>query len=283
MRGSPHAQASVHIRGVPGRIDLREVDRGIYVGRYVINRNDRIEPGSPIRAILKQGNRTVTASYDIPADIGRVAAGPQRPEHLRISSFEAVPLDRLEPGAVLNFGLDGAPGAQAFVDLPGIRNDVQLTEVRPGHYEGSYTIRRSDRLDMSRPVVATLRMGERAVSANLSRPLVALAPVPARVGIEILNHQNNERVGEGPTHVRGRTAPFASVEVKVRAVPPLIGQFGVSQEVFSQTIRADGNGQFAFDFTSPLQLPGTRYDVSMVATKADLTAEARLVLFQRES
>jgi hypothetical protein len=283
MRGSPQAQASVRIRGVEGNIALREVERGIYVGRYVINRGDRIEPGSPIRAIMRNGNRTVTASYNIPSDLGNVAVAPPPPRELRIERFDVAALDRIEPGAELRFRLEGVPGAQVFVDLPGVRNDVQLREVRPGQYAGSYTIKRDDRLNMSRPIVATLRMGDRVVTSELARPLMSAAPAPAHVAIQVLNHQNNARVGDGPTHVRGRTAPFAAVDVKVRAVPPVIGQFGVSQEVFSQTIRADANGHFAFDFTSPLQLPGTRYDVSMVANKADMTAEARLVLFQRES
>src|SRR5438045_838794 len=52
MEGSPNAQAMVRIRGVQSTIPLREVDRGVYVGRYVITRNDRIEEGAPIRAIL---------------------------------------------------------------------------------------------------------------------------------------------------------------------------------------------------------------------------------------
>jgi hypothetical protein len=82
--------------------------------------------------------------------------------------------------------------------------------------------------------------------------------------------------------VRGRTAPFASVNVKVHAVPPIVGQFGVARQLFSQSMQADANGDFEFSFSSSIAVPGMRYDVSMLASKADMTGEARLVLYQRQ-
>ncbi|HSV35929.1 MAG TPA: hypothetical protein VLI46_10250 [Ramlibacter sp.] len=375
LEGSPRAQASVRIRGVQGNIPLREVERGVYVGRYIVNRSDRIEDQAPIRAVIRQGNRTATASYNIPA--GMVAGTPPAPP-LRIERFAVTAQERLEPGAELRFTLEGAPGALAVIDLPGVQDNVQLREVRPGFYEGAYTIRRSDNLNPSGPVVATLRLGDRVVTANLATPLggadnrppiianlspregdrvqggpatvvsgqfqdrggsgvdpasvrivisgrnvtneaqvtpesftyrAALPPGhhtvdvtardragnsvrrswsfdiasgPVSVPIQILSHGNNAQIEGNGAHVRGRTAPFATVTVKVNAVPPVVGQFGVAQQVFSQTLQADANGNFDFSFSSPFPVPGTRYEVAMVATKADVTTESRLVLFQRQ-
>jgi hypothetical protein len=376
LEGSPRAQASVRIRGVQASIPLREVERGIYVGRYTITRTDRIEEGAPIRASLRHGNRTGIASYTVPAGLTSVAVAPPPPQ-LRIERFQAAGLERVEPGTELKFMIDGMPGAVAFVDLPGVANNVQLREVRPGHYEGSYTIRRSDNLNASAPLVANLRAGDRVVTANLAPPqpsadnrppIIAnlspregdtvnaagptvvsgnfedrggtgvdpasvrimlsgrnvtpeaqvtpqsftyraplppgrhtvdvtardragnavrrswsfdVASVPATVPIQVLSHANNGQV-DGSAHIRGRTAPFASVSVKVHAVPPIVGQFGVAQQVFSQTLQADANGHFEFSFTSPFTVPGTRYDISMVSSKADVTTEAKLVLYQRQ-
>src|SRR6185436_5764683 len=48
MEGTPRAQASVRVRGIRGNIALREVERGLYVGRYTVTRADNIEPGAPI-------------------------------------------------------------------------------------------------------------------------------------------------------------------------------------------------------------------------------------------
>ncbi|HWP13282.1 MAG TPA: hypothetical protein VNN06_15775, partial [Ramlibacter sp.] len=214
-----------------------------------------------------------------PAGMANVAVAPPPPP-LRIERFHMAAVDRIEPGAELRFTLEGMPGAVAFVDLPGIANNVRLRETRPGHYEGSYTIRRTDDLTMRGPVVATLRAGDRIVQSSLAQPQFTTGP--AQVPIRILSHSDNAQVDGGQINVRGRTAPFASVNVKVDAVPPVVGQFGVAQRVFAETVQADANGHFDFSFRPPFPLPGTRYDVAMVAHKADVTTEARLVLYQRQ-
>jgi hypothetical protein len=381
LEGSPRAQASIRIRGVQANIPLKEVEPGVYVGRYVITRNDRIEDQAPVRATLRRGNRTVSANYNVPAGLADVAAAPPPTApapQLRIERFNMATQDRIEPGAELQFTLDGAPGGAASVDLPGISNNVPLREVRPGHYEGTYTVRRADKLDLAGPVVASLKAGNRVVTANLAQPLGGadtrppvignlspregetvpggpatvvsgnfedrggtgvdpasvrillsgrnvtgdaqitpqaftyrgplppgrhtvdvtakdragnavrrswsfdIASGPATVPIQILSHQNNGQVDGATTHVRGRTAPFASVNVRVHAVPPVVGQFGVAQQVFAQTMQADANGNFEFSFNSPFPVAGTRYEVFVAATKADVTTESKLVLFQRQ-
>ncbi len=387
MEGTPRAKASVRIRGVQSTIPLREVERGVYVGRYVVGNQDRIENGAPIRAILRRGNRTSSASYNVPENFANlpVAQLPvpvpvplPPPPQLRIEQFTVATLERMEPGAELRFAIDGLPGAVVFVDLPGAANNVPLREVRPGHYEGAYTIRRADNFNMNAPVVATMRMGDRTITANLAQPLVtadrnpptigALTPregdtvqagpatvisarfedrggsgvdpasvrisisgrnvtpeaqispesfnlraalppgrhtvdvtardragnavrrswsfdvagaVPVNLPLQMLSHPNNGQIEGNVAHVRGRSAPFATINVRIQAAPPVAGQFGVAQQVFAQTIQADANGQFEFNFASPFPIPGTRYDITLVASKADATNEARLSLYQR--
>ncbi len=377
LEGSPRAQASVRIRGVQSNIQLKEVERGIYVGRYTVARSDRVEEGVPVRAILRHGNRTTSASYNVPPGLGNVAATAPPPQ-LRIERFQVAGLERVEPGTELRFMIEGMAGAAATVDLPGVANNIQLREVRPSQYEGAYTMRHGDRLNVSAPLVATLRAGDRVATANLAhppgvgdtRPPVianllpregdtvnaaaatvvsgnfedrggsgvdpasvrislsgrnvtpdsqvtpesfvyrgAMAPGrhtvdvtardragnavrrswsfdvasgPAGMPLQILSHSNNGQVDGSSAHVRGRTAPFASVSIKVLAVPPIVGQFGVSQQVYSQSLQADANGHFDFNFASAFPVPGTRYDVSLMASKADMTNEARLVLYQRQ-
>jgi hypothetical protein len=129
-------------------------------------------------------------------------------------------------------------------------------------------------------VVANLRWGDRIASANLDHPLVTM--VAPDVPIEIISHPNNGTVEGDVAHVRGRTAPFAQVQVRVQAVPPVVGQFGVAQQVFAETVQANDRGFFEFSFRSPFPVPGTKYDVSLVASKADVTREAHLVLYQRQ-
>jgi hypothetical protein len=389
--GTPRVQASVRLRGVRDNIALREVEPGVYVGRYTLKRTDRVAPNTDVRAALRRGNRTVLANFELGATMAAppVAAAlpppPARaPDALRIERFGMQPIERLEPGAELRFALEGMPGANASVDLPGVERDLRLRETQPGHYEGSYTIRRSDDLHPNRPVVATLRAGDRVVTANLSlqgvrpgadnRPpnsdnrapeVVQVAPAegatvpagppvlitarfddgrgsgvdpasvrivvsgrnvtseaqidarsvsfrgalppgrqavevtardhagnavrkgwsfdvaaaaPANVPMRILNHGNNGQVGSGPTLVQGQTVPNANVAVTVTAVAPVVN---LSQELFSSTVQADANGNFAFSFVPQYPIPGTRYDITMVSTRGNLRDDARLVLMQR--
>lgn len=391
--GTPRVQASVRIRGVRDNIALREVQPGVYVGRYTLKRTDRVAPDTDVRAVLRRGNRSVLANFELGATMAAppVAVAPppppppvRAPDPLRIERFGMQPIERIEPGAELQFALDGMPGANASVEMPGIDRNLRLVETRPGHYEGSYTVRHSDAMHPSRPFVATLRAGERVVTASLNmmvvrpgadnRPpngdnrapdLVQLVPAegatvpaglpvlitarfddgrgsgvdpasvrivvsgrnvtqeaqidreslsfraalppgrhtvevtasdragnavrrswsfdvaaaaPANLPMRILNHGNNDQVGQGPTLVQGQTMPNASVAVSVIAVAPVAN---LSQELFSRTLQADANGNFAFSFVPQFPIPGTRYDVTMVSTRGNLRDDARLVLIQR--
>ena len=280
MEATPRSEASVRIRGVRGNIALREVERGLYVGRYVVTRNDTIEPGAPIRASVRNGNRSAQAHFNVPNDIVAQVPPPAPPQQeLRITRFLSEPVDSAAPGTVLRFAVEAAPGATlASVDLPGIERDVRLREVRPGFYEGSYTITRNDRINPNGRVQANVRWGDRIATVNLDHPLVAVADVP----IEITSHPNNGVIEGDFARVRGRTAPFARVQVRVQAVPPLVGQFGVAQQVFAETVQADARGNFEFGFRTPFPVPGTKYDVGIVSSKDNMTREAHLVLFQRQ-
>lgn len=173
LDGTPRAQASVRLRGVREDIALREVARGEYVGSYTIKRGDRIDRDAEIRATLRSGNLTAAANFELGEILPR-NRGPLPPRVVepRIERFGISPLERLEPGADIRFALEGTPGGTAIVDLPGVRNDVALREVRPGVYEGSYTIRRADNFDPRQPVTATLRVGERVSTTNVPFPTV---------------------------------------------------------------------------------------------------------------
>ena len=170
LEGTPRSEASVRIRGLRENIPLRETQWGLYVGRYTIKRGDRIEPDSEVRATLESGSRVAAANYELGELLPRQRASqpPQRVAELRIERFSMAPLERIEPGADLRFALEGTPGAAVVVDLPGIGNNLALREVRPGVYEGGYTLRRADTFNPNRPIVATLRMGDRLTTANLN-------------------------------------------------------------------------------------------------------------------
>jgi len=383
IEGTPRGRVQLKVEGVPRTIVLQETERGVYTGSYTIRRQDRLNERSAVRATLKVRNRTITSNYALPVGIGGrdLAAPTALPPGLKIDRFSVAPIDRMEPGAELRFTLNGAPGGRADFDIPGVIDNVPMREVRPGVYEGAYTIRRMDNLAPSRPPVATLRVGERTVSSTLTQPLIADAkppvirhvsprdgetiprsrdtsvsgtfddvggvgvdpksvriviagrdvtsaaqitaqfftyradlpagryPVevtardmvgngmrqswtfnvdsqvnaaPTTVQLQVTSHANNATVERGAVVVRGRTVPGAVVDVKVNAVGTLVGVFGLNQELLSQRVQADRNGDFSFTFTSQVPLPGTRYEVTMTAGRDGMAAtETQLVLFQK--
>lgn len=381
VEGSPRGQVSLTVRGAPRTIVLKETARGIYAGSYTVRRQDRITESSAIRATLKVRNRSIATNYTFPAGIASQGVAVA-PVGLKIDRFTVAPVDKLEPGAELRFTLNGAPGGTAEFDIPGVINNVAMREVRPGVYEGGYTIRRLDNLAPSRPVVATLRIAGRAVTSTLTQPLIAdarppvirnmsprdgesvtrsattsvsgtfddaggvgvdpksvrimlagrdvtaaaqitpqfftyradlpagryaadvtardmvgnavrqtwsfdvasaVSAAPATVLLQVTSHANNASVEGSPVVVRGRTAPGAVVDVKVSAVGTLAGLFGMNQDLLTQRVQADGNGNFSFSFTPQLPLPGTRYEVSMTAGKDGMVpTETKLVLFQKQ-
>lgn len=390
VEATPRAQVSLRVQGIQRNIVLKETARGVYTAEYTIKRQDRITGSSQIRATARLRNRSASGDYSFPTGFAGapvvvtpppVAAAPP-PAALKIDRFAIAPVDRIEPGIELRFMLAGLPGAVASFSIPSVVDNVLMREVRPGVYEGSYTIRRLDNLAPSRPIVATLRVGDKAVTSNLTQPLTVdakppvlrnlspregelvvgntptsvsasfddaggvgvdpksvrillagrnvtadsnitaqffsyradlpagrytvdvsakdmvgnvmnkvwsfevagavAAAAPVTLPLQATSHTNNAVVEGNSTTVRGRTAPGAVVEVKVQAIAPIAGFFGVTQEVLNERVQADNAGNFSFTFSPKLPLPGARYEIDMVSTKAQLKTESRLVLFQKQ-
>lgn len=391
--GTPRVQASVRVRGLHEAVAMREVSPGVYIGGYTVKRADRLDREAEVRATLRRGNRIAAATYALsetmaapvvaaPAPVPVPPPAPRVPDP-RIERFGISPTERFEPGADIRFALEGTPGGVAVVDLPGVERNLQLREVRPGFYEGNYTIRRSDSFNPNRPAVATLRVGERVTTTNVPFPTsappvaadtrppnvlnltpregesvpagpatlisgnfedrggsgvdpasvqiivsgrnvtrdaqitqegfrfrdalppgrhsvevtardragnvvrrgwsfdVAAAAAPVNMGVQVLNHGHNGEVGRGPTLIQGRTAPGATVVASVQAAAPTGGGFNLTQNLFQQTLQADQEGNFSFTFVPQIPIPGTRYDVLMVASRGNATQETRLSLIQR--
>jgi hypothetical protein len=385
LEATPGGQASARIPGPDIGVPLKEVTPGHYTGHYTVRRSDRIDPAAVIRVSLTAASRTIVANYTFPPSfMAPVAVAPAQPvvvaqapvivlqpsAPLRIERFAVAPLGRAEPGAELQFRLNGVPGATAWLDIPGVASHVPLRETRPGHYEGGYILRPRDNLAAAGPVTATLRADDnRMVTATLSHPLVNdnrppqianLTPrageavssgptlvagnfndasgagvdpesvrivisgrdvtsraqitprefsyrdrlPPGRHTVEVTaadragnvgqkswSFDVGSMIGQEVTTIRGRTAPFATVSVRVDAVSPPGRRLeaGVAQELAAETVQADANGEFSFHFNpryvrdnaSSLPVPGTRYDVSITASRDNTSTESRLVLFQR--
>ena len=108
------------------------------------------------------------------------AQGPASPTAApRIERFDLDPPERLAPGEALIFRLSGSARGNASVTIVGVKGKIVLAEVMAGIYEGAYTIRKGDRIDVDSVVTGYLRVGVQELSTVLAQPLVDNSPVAA--------------------------------------------------------------------------------------------------------
>lgn len=275
MTGTPGAAASFTIEGVVKNVPMREVTRGQYEGSYTIRRLDHFPAAVNIYGTLEAGGKAVGARLNQaliadarPPVIRNVS--PRDGETVAASNMTSISATFDDSGGV---GVD-AKSVRVTVAGRDITQGSQITpqffnyraNLQPGRY----------------PVVVTARDLVGNAVRHAWTFSVAQQAAAATLPLQVLSHANNAQIGGGTTEVRGRTAPDAQVDVKVQGLSSVAGLFGVSQQIFDQSLRADGNGNFAFSFRPQYAMPGTRYEVTMNATKADLKTETHLVLFQQQ-
>lgn len=327
LEASPGGQASARVPGPDIAVPLKEVSPGRYTGRYTVRRSDRIDPAAVIRVSLTTASRTVVANYTFPpsfmapvavapapppvvaqveravAPLGRAepAPGPVTPT-LRADDNRPPQIDNLMPRAGEAVGSGPTLVAGNFNDASGAGVDPQSVRIvisgRDVTSQAQITPREfslRDRLPPGRHTVEVTgadragNVGQKSWSFEVGSSV--LGESPAVLPLMVMSHQNNAMIGQDITTIRGRTAPFATVSVRVDAVSPPGRRIeaGVAQQLASETVQADANGEFSFQFNpryvrdnaSSLPVPGTRYDVSITANRDNTSTESRLVLFQR--
>ena len=261
VKGTPGARATVRVAGVSRAIVLQEVEDGVYEGSYTLRPKDRATPNSAATVSLKRANRTtVTTMGRLSALAGvqqspPVAQAPQpaAPTTLAISRFNVRPIDKIEPGAELRFVAEGTPGARASVNIENV-GAVPMRETRPGHYEGTYTIRRLDRIQEGMPIVATLEAGGQVVRSNLGRGGMLVDARPPT--IRNLHPRDGEVVhATGPVSVSGTFDDRGGVGVDPTSVRVMLGgrdvtsSASISRDFF--TYRAElAPGRYVADVTA---------------------------------
>jgi outer membrane lipoprotein SlyB len=89
-----------------------------------------------------------------------------------INGFNVEEVRRLNPGVELHFDLYGSPGGMATLRIDGATRNLNLTEVEPGQYTGTYTIGTHDRIRPESGVTANLRLGNQVATSLLSESLL---------------------------------------------------------------------------------------------------------------
>jgi hypothetical protein len=154
-------------------VGLREKAPGNYTGTYVVRRGDRIDPTQLMTARVVVGDNTLTRQFRYPPSFQALSGGGNGPQaqapgpRMAIERFFIRSAGAVEPGRELRFRLLGAPGGDAWMDIPGVVQRLDLRETRPGEYEGRYTVRQRDNPEAFRTAMATLRRGDDQVTARL--------------------------------------------------------------------------------------------------------------------
>ena len=89
-----------------------------------------------------------------------------------INGFNVEEVRRLTPGVELHFDLYGSPGGIATLRIDGATRNLNMTEVEPGQYTGTYTIGTHDRIRPASGVTANLRLGNQVATNLLSESLL---------------------------------------------------------------------------------------------------------------
>jgi hypothetical protein len=229
VQGTPNARATVRVAGVPRTLVLQEVDDGVYEGSYTLRPRDRATQASNATASLKRAGRTTSSTLGqlaaaAPAAPPVVSAQPPRPAvgSLAISRFHVRPIDKIEPGTELRFSAEGTPGARAFLTIENVANAVPMRETSPGRYEGTYTIKRFDRIYEGMPIIASLEANGQTVRSNLARGGMLVDARPPTV--RNLHPRDGETVhAAGPVSVSGTFDDRGGVGVDPASVRVLVG------------------------------------------------------------
>ncbi len=268
LEGTPRGKASVRLSGVNRNIVLREVDPGIYEGSYTLSRRDRLSPQPTASATLRVRNLATVATQALASSPAPVASRPAplpvpapapAIATLAIERFTVAPVARIEPGAELRFAAIGTPGARASFTIDAVVRDVPMPEVRPGRYEGAYTIRRNDNFPPSLSIVATLEGNGQSIRSRLNQALLVDAKPPT---IRNLAPANNEAVANNPVSISATFDDSGGVGVDPKSVKIVIG----GQDV---TRNASVTPQF-FTWRGDLR-PGTH---QVEVTAADIAGNA---------
>ena len=231
LEGTPRGQASVRLSGVKKNIILSEVSSGVYEGTYTISRRDQLGTQPTARAMLRLRGMTTISTQALAASVAgappvivpQSVAPPVKPPVAAlpvIERFAVIPVARIEPGAELRFAATGTPGARALLTIDGVVRDLVMSEVRPGNYEGAYTIRRNDNFPASLNITMTLEANGQVSRSRLNQALLVDARPPT---IKNLSPRNNEVVSGNPISVSATFDDMGGVGVDPKTVKLMIG------------------------------------------------------------
>lgn len=276
LAGIARAKASFSIEGIVKEVPMTETQPGVYEGAYTIRRLDNFPPAINITATLDANGRIVRSRL---AQSLLIEGKPPVIKNVSPHEGETVLTNPVLISATFDdtggIGID-TKSVRIVVGGADITRNASITpqffsyraDVKPG----------TTNVDVS----AKDNNGKALHQAWSFIVASVAAPAPTTMSLQVTSHANNAQVGAGAIEIKGRTSADAKIDVQVQAIASIAGFFGLSQQIFTQSLRSDANGNFVFSFQPQVTVPGTRYEVTIAASKGELSKETKLVLFQQK-
>jgi len=178
----------------------------------------------------------------------------------------------LQAGEVVTVEMTAEPGGRANFDVIGednrvIAQGIAMTQIAQGRYRGSYTIQGTRDVGQLR-IVGRFVDGANQLTTREATSTVRV--LTGTLGVVTITDPTANAQVNSPLVVRGRAAPRAIVDVSVRAEGTQYLIFKYVDELGTQQIQADRNGNWV---TQPIELPrprvaNLRYVITVVQTDA---------------
>jgi outer membrane lipoprotein SlyB len=153
---------------------------------------------------------------------------------LTVDSFAADPVRTLVPGTELSFDLTATPRSEVTVRIIGATGLVRMEEIKPGVYQGAYTVRTRDKVTAASLVTARIVKDGQVVNATMDQSLMrgSPSPVPAsRILAFSVNTPEGMRPGdELKFSLAG--VPGGTARVKVDGITQVIPLTEVSRGLY---------------------------------------------------
>jgi len=144
LEGTPGAAVTLQIADAATSVAMSEVRPGSYEGKYTIRQQDRLSEASRVSAFIVKNGVVNTATLARSLEEG--GRDPVALSTPQITGYQFDAPERVLPGEELHFSMTGTPGGTARVAIQGVNDRIPLTETSRGVYEGSYVIRRKDKI-----------------------------------------------------------------------------------------------------------------------------------------
>ena len=96
----------------------------------------------------------------------------------QVQAFSVNQLQHVGPGSELEFALTATPRRNVSVHIAGATAELPMSEVQPGRYKGTYTVRSRDRITAESLVTARIEHDGEAVTTSLDQSVVKGARNP---------------------------------------------------------------------------------------------------------